>query len=167
MHGEHLHQSHPDLVKRLKRADGHLQNVIEMMVSGATAQTSHSSCTRSKSSQRSQETADPRSPRPLPRGVAASPRDFEGHRLQRHHEVPVSANTAQLSRSIAPAKARLMLLVRWLLVLVIASTRSVRHSTRITTKSGPEGYFEPRRPVDAGHCPSRRFKLMSFAACRL
>ena len=33
MHGEHLHQSHPDLVKRLKRADGHLQNVIEMMVS--------------------------------------------------------------------------------------------------------------------------------------
>lgn len=34
MHGEHLHQSHPDLIKRLKRADGHLQNVIEMMVSG-------------------------------------------------------------------------------------------------------------------------------------
>jgi uncharacterized protein len=34
VHGEHLHQSHPDLVKRLKRADGHLQNVIEMMVSG-------------------------------------------------------------------------------------------------------------------------------------
>jgi len=34
VHGEHLHQSHPDLIKRLKRADGHLQNVIEMMVSG-------------------------------------------------------------------------------------------------------------------------------------
>lgn len=34
MHSEHLHQSHPDLIKRLKRADGHLQNVIEMMVSG-------------------------------------------------------------------------------------------------------------------------------------
>lgn len=34
MHGEHLHQSHPDLVKRLKRANGHLQNVIEMMASG-------------------------------------------------------------------------------------------------------------------------------------
>ena len=34
MHSGHLRQSHPDLVKRLKRADGHLQNVIEMMVSG-------------------------------------------------------------------------------------------------------------------------------------
>lgn len=34
MHGQHLHQSHPDLIKRLKRADGHLQNVIEMMVNG-------------------------------------------------------------------------------------------------------------------------------------
>ncbi|MGJ7568871.1 metal-sensing transcriptional repressor [Variovorax sp. GB1R11] len=34
MHGEHLHQSHSDLIKRLKRADGHLQNVIEMMVNG-------------------------------------------------------------------------------------------------------------------------------------
>lgn len=34
MHAEHSHQSHPDLVKRLKRADGHLQNVIKMMVDG-------------------------------------------------------------------------------------------------------------------------------------
>lgn len=34
MHSENLHQSHPDLVKRLKRADGHLQNVIKMMVDG-------------------------------------------------------------------------------------------------------------------------------------
>ncbi len=34
MHAEFFHQSHPDLIKRLKRADGHLQNVIEMMVSG-------------------------------------------------------------------------------------------------------------------------------------
>ena len=34
MHDEHLHQSHPDLIKRLKRADGHLQNVIGMMVDG-------------------------------------------------------------------------------------------------------------------------------------
>ena len=29
-----LHQSHSDLVKRLKRADGHLRNVIEMMEAG-------------------------------------------------------------------------------------------------------------------------------------
>ncbi len=34
MHSETLHQSHTDLVKRLKRADGHLQNVIKMMVDG-------------------------------------------------------------------------------------------------------------------------------------
>jgi len=26
-----LHQSHPDIVKRLRRADGHLRNVIEMI----------------------------------------------------------------------------------------------------------------------------------------
>ena len=29
-----FHQSHPGLVKRLKRADGHLRNVIEMMEAG-------------------------------------------------------------------------------------------------------------------------------------
>ena len=27
----HRHASHPDIVKRLKRADGHLRNVIEMI----------------------------------------------------------------------------------------------------------------------------------------
>ena len=26
----HIHESHPDIVKRLKRADGHLQKVIAM-----------------------------------------------------------------------------------------------------------------------------------------
>lgn len=31
---EHRHLSHPDLIKRLKRANGHLQNVIEMMSTG-------------------------------------------------------------------------------------------------------------------------------------
>lgn len=30
----HLHGTHPDIIKRLKRADGHLQNVIEMLGSG-------------------------------------------------------------------------------------------------------------------------------------
>lgn len=34
MTSEHPHTSHPDLIKRLKRADGHLRNVIEMMASG-------------------------------------------------------------------------------------------------------------------------------------
>ena len=31
-----LHESHPGIVKRLKRADGHLRNVIEMIENGRT-----------------------------------------------------------------------------------------------------------------------------------
>jgi uncharacterized protein len=34
MADRHLHQSHPDVVKRLKRAAGHLQGVVEMIVAG-------------------------------------------------------------------------------------------------------------------------------------
>ena len=34
MPGEHLHQTHPEIVKRLKRADGHLRGVIEMIEAG-------------------------------------------------------------------------------------------------------------------------------------
>lgn len=30
----HVHASHPGIVKRLKRADGHLRHVIEMIESG-------------------------------------------------------------------------------------------------------------------------------------
>ena len=30
----HLHATHPELVKRLKRADGHLRHVIEMIENG-------------------------------------------------------------------------------------------------------------------------------------
>lgn len=30
----HLHQSHPEIVKRLKRAEGHLRGVIEMIEAG-------------------------------------------------------------------------------------------------------------------------------------
>ena len=30
----HVHETHPDIVKRLKRADGHLKSVIEMIESG-------------------------------------------------------------------------------------------------------------------------------------
>ncbi len=36
MSGEHLHQTHPEVVKRLKRADGHLRGVIEMIEAGRT-----------------------------------------------------------------------------------------------------------------------------------
>ena len=31
---KHLHQTHPDVVKRLKRAEGHLRSVIEMIENG-------------------------------------------------------------------------------------------------------------------------------------
>jgi DNA-binding FrmR family transcriptional regulator len=34
MNKQSLHASHPDIVKRLKRADGHIRNVIEMIDSG-------------------------------------------------------------------------------------------------------------------------------------
>jgi DNA-binding FrmR family transcriptional regulator len=34
MSESHLHRSHPETVKRLKRADGHLRRVIEMIESG-------------------------------------------------------------------------------------------------------------------------------------
>jgi DNA-binding FrmR family transcriptional regulator len=30
----HLHQTHPDVVKRLKRAEGHLRSVIQMIEDG-------------------------------------------------------------------------------------------------------------------------------------
>lgn len=31
MKNVHVHQSHPEIVKRLKRAEGHLHNIVEMM----------------------------------------------------------------------------------------------------------------------------------------
>ena len=34
MSQQHLHASHPKVINRLKRADGHLQNVIAMLESG-------------------------------------------------------------------------------------------------------------------------------------
>ncbi|MBN9085090.1 MAG: metal-sensing transcriptional repressor [Rhizobiales bacterium] len=30
----HLHETHPEVVKRLKRADGHLKGIIEMIEAG-------------------------------------------------------------------------------------------------------------------------------------
>jgi DNA-binding FrmR family transcriptional regulator len=32
--GAHLHETHPEIVKRLKRADGHLRAIIEMIETG-------------------------------------------------------------------------------------------------------------------------------------
>ncbi|OYW21364.1 MAG: hypothetical protein B7Z52_00995 [Burkholderiales bacterium 12-64-5] len=63
----------------------------------------------------------------------------------------MSANTAQLSRSIAPAKARLMLLVRWLLVLVIAMDLISSPFHAHHHESGPEGYSSHAGQLDAGH----------------
>lgn len=34
MSESHLHQSHPEIAKRLKRAEGHLRKVIEMIETG-------------------------------------------------------------------------------------------------------------------------------------
>lgn len=34
MAAQHLHETHPDIVKRLRRAEGHLKSVIEMIEGG-------------------------------------------------------------------------------------------------------------------------------------
>ena len=34
MNEPHLHSSHPQVLNRLKRADGHLHNVLEMLIQG-------------------------------------------------------------------------------------------------------------------------------------
>ncbi len=34
MKNKHLHRTHPEIIKRLKRAEGHLANVVEMIRSG-------------------------------------------------------------------------------------------------------------------------------------
>ncbi len=34
MQNTHIHQTHPDIVKRLKRAEGHLRRVISMIEEG-------------------------------------------------------------------------------------------------------------------------------------
>ena len=31
---QHIHETHPEIVKRLKRADGHLKSIIEMIEAG-------------------------------------------------------------------------------------------------------------------------------------
>lgn len=31
---DHIHASHPDIIKRLKRAEGHLRSVIDMFAAG-------------------------------------------------------------------------------------------------------------------------------------
>jgi len=31
---DHVHETHPDIVKRLRRADGHLQSIVQMIEAG-------------------------------------------------------------------------------------------------------------------------------------
>lgn len=63
----------------------------------------------------------------------------------------MSASTIQLSRSIAPAKAGVMLLVRWLLVLVIAVDLISSPFHAHHHESGPEGYSSHAGQLDVGH----------------
>jgi DNA-binding FrmR family transcriptional regulator len=34
MNEQHIHTTHPEIVKRLKRADGHLRGIVEMIEAG-------------------------------------------------------------------------------------------------------------------------------------
>ena len=34
MNDQHLHETHPDIVKRLRRAEGHLRSITEMIEAG-------------------------------------------------------------------------------------------------------------------------------------
>jgi uncharacterized protein len=34
MRDQHLHQSHPEIVKRLRRAEGHVRSIVEMIETG-------------------------------------------------------------------------------------------------------------------------------------
>ena len=34
MQPKHVHQTHPEIVKRLKRAEGHLRSIVEMIEAG-------------------------------------------------------------------------------------------------------------------------------------
>ena len=54
----HTHESHPEIVKRLKRAEGHLREVIEMFGDGRAC-LDLAQLHASKSDQRGQEGADP------------------------------------------------------------------------------------------------------------
>lgn len=45
---EHRHETHPEIVKRLKRAEGHLKSIIAMIEDGAPASILHNSFMPSK-----------------------------------------------------------------------------------------------------------------------
>jgi hypothetical protein len=63
----------------------------------------------------------------------------------------VTARAFQLSESIPPAKAGVMLLMRWLLVLVIAVDLISSPFHAHHHESGPEGYSSHAGLLDVGH----------------
>lgn len=63
----------------------------------------------------------------------------------------MSANTPNCRGRSPPAKAALMLLVRWLLVLVIAMDLISSPFHAHHHESGPEGYSSHAGQLDAGH----------------
>lgn len=63
----------------------------------------------------------------------------------------MNARAFQLSESVAPAKAGVMLLLRWLLVLVIAVDLISSPFHAHHHESGPEGYSSHAGQLDAAH----------------
>ncbi|MGJ7538498.1 MULTISPECIES: hypothetical protein [unclassified Variovorax] len=63
----------------------------------------------------------------------------------------MTARAFQLSEPAAPAKAGVMLLMRWLLVLVIAVDLISSPFHAHHHESGPEGYSSHASQLDAGH----------------
>lgn len=63
----------------------------------------------------------------------------------------MTARAFQLSESVAPAKAGVMLLVRWLLVLVIAVDLISSPFHAHHHESGPEGYSSHAGQLDVSH----------------
>ncbi|MGJ7568870.1 hypothetical protein ACSFBM_33810 [Variovorax sp. GB1R11] len=63
----------------------------------------------------------------------------------------MTARAFQLSESVAPAKAGVMMVVRWLLVLVIAVDLISSPFHAHHHESGPEGYSSHAAQLDVGH----------------
>ena len=68
MPGTHeLHASHPEIVKRLKRAEGRLRSIAGMLEAGRLRRHRSAAARRRESGLAGQEDPDPRPHRPLPR----------------------------------------------------------------------------------------------------
>ncbi|EWS61551.1 hypothetical protein Y694_00721 [Methylibium sp. T29-B] len=130
-----LHASHDAVTKRLKRASGHLQNVITMLTDDRPAWMWRSSCTQSSVPCGGEEAVDSRPHRslPRPRRRRTCQVDAAGtQRIQGDHQVPLSPPTprpvpSMTSRASHPLHQRprdaggiVRLVLSWLLVAVLA-----------------------------------------------